>query len=78
MIVVEQTNTYPPIAGGTFEAQYFGGLISPGEMLGQFCCHFLVRESSNLNGPLSRRIWRAAADSINSTFTSATPGCPHV
>ena len=55
LIVVEDTNTDPPVTSRTGKAKHLGRVIAAGEMIGELRCDFLVRESADLDGPLAGR-----------------------
>lgn len=58
MVVAEDTDANPPIAGRTGEAQHFGGAIAPSEVTGEIRGGAFMRESADLHGPFSTRVKR--------------------
>src|SRR3984957_676965 len=55
VVVVEHSDANPPTSGGTGEAQYFGGAIAAGEVVGELDRDVFIRETADLHGPLSTR-----------------------
>lgn len=55
VVVIQHTDTNPPVSSRAFESQDFSRLIAAGDVVGEFACGFLVGHASDLDGPFSER-----------------------